>query len=238
MRSSPPIHTCSEHAQGPSKPPAVVRKLWRLNARCCLCDILESLVKWQPWIEGWGEGGVGSIRWNAPVALWHYGSRIHLLKVTVTGEVLLIVPGLGPPSVGGICPLLHTRACRSQRWSAERQWNIEFCITTILVIAEWPWTPSRAQFVCISDLLVFDGWLLTFFSLACLDDFVIKMRSLDMNTECLAKSEVFRGRGEDGDLSSNPLHVPLHLNLTAWSHGTTINPTSEARVLIVVFPRP
>lgn len=165
MRSSPPIHTCSEHAQGPSKPPAVVRKLWCLNVWCCLCDILTSPAEWQLWLEGWGEGGVGSIRWNTLVALWHCCSRIHLLKVAVTKEVLLILTGLGPPSVRGVCPLLHMRALGSQRWSVERQWNIEFCITTILVIAECghPHVPNLCAFQ-ISCFLMVGFWLL----LACL----------------------------------------------------------------------
>ena len=46
------------------------------------------------------------------------------------------------------------------------------------------------------------------FFLAYLDDFAIKMCSPDVNAECLAKSEAF-----EGDLSSDPLFVPLHLRL-------------------------
>lgn len=71
--------------------------------------------------------------------------------------------------------------------------TVDFCLAKSLVVAEWPWTPLRAQMVYISDLLFFDVWLLTFSSLLCFSDFAIKMCPLDMNTECLAKSEVFWG---------------------------------------------
>lgn len=87
--------------------------------------------------------------------LWHGGSKMHLLKVTAVGEALLIVTSSGLPSVGGICPWLCVRACWSQRWSVGRHWNIEFCITVILVIAKWPWTPSHAPFMCLSVPLLF-----------------------------------------------------------------------------------
>lgn len=90
-------------------------------------------------------------------------------------------------------PLLHVNTYWSRRWSAVRHWNIEFCVTTILVITEWPWMPSYTQFVCVSDPLFFDSWLLTSSPLLALGDIVIKMCSLGMNTECLVTSEVFGG---------------------------------------------
>lgn len=192
MRNSPPIHTCSEHAQGPSKPPAVVRKLcgvWMCAVSCVTFLILQQNDNYETRAKekvGWG-----SSRWNAFVIWWHDSSKMHLLKVAVTQEVFLILTGFGPPSLAGVCPWLHVRACLSQRWSAERHWNIEFCITVILVIAEWPWMPSHTQFVCLSDPLFFDSWLLTSFSSLVLDAFAIKMCSLDMNTECLTKPKVF-----------------------------------------------
>ena len=191
MRSSPPIHTCSEHAQGPSKPPAVVRKLWCLNVSCvwqsrvsCEMTTLEQGLG-RRWC---GERGGEACLSSGGIAVPEYVC----LKAAVTEEALLTWTEFGPPSVGGICPQLHVRACRSQGGSAERRRNIECCIAPILVIARWPRTPSRASVCVYLRSLVFlmvGFWLF----LACLDDFAIKMCSLDMNAECLAKSEVFGG---------------------------------------------
>lgn len=86
MRNSPPIHTCSEHAQGPSKPPAVVRKLWCLNVCCFVPDLRESPTKWQLLTQRRGEGGGGGHQGGTHSSFsWCGRSKMHLLKVTAIG---------------------------------------------------------------------------------------------------------------------------------------------------------
>lgn len=145
MRNSPPIHTCSEHAQGPSKPPAVVRKLWCLNVCCFVPDLCESPAKWQLLTQRRGEGGVGGIKVER---IRHFRGVAVLRCICwrsqpLGGRFLLILTGSEPPFVGGFCPWLLVRAFWAQRWSVGRHWNIEFCITVILITAKWPWTPSH-----------------------------------------------------------------------------------------------
>lgn len=175
---------------------------------------------------------VGSIQGETHLSfLWLGSSKMCLLKVTAVGEVFLVITDAGPPSEGGICPRLHVKACRTQRWSVERHWNIEFLyyygcdhsratLDTLTHPIRGP--PSSKDFFFLSlasdfPLLVFSG-------------FVMEICSLGMNTEYLAKTEVF-GVWPLCDL----LLVPLHLNLTSWSWGTVTNTASKFRVLVWVL---
>lgn len=156
MRNSPPIHTCSEHAQGPSKPPAVVRKLWSECVLFCVCVIAwisSKMAKWKLGNKGWGEGGVGriwGIKENTFVILWHYGSRIHSSKVT--DKALLVSISFGPPSVRGFA-----HCCSWEHTGLKGKGQRDSGMLNFVLL--WFWSePSTLDtltcpVVCMSDLL-------------------------------------------------------------------------------------
>lgn len=153
--------------------------LWCLNVWCFVVDIRESPAKTTATETKAGRRWCGEHQGETHLSIvWHGSSKMHLLKVTAVGEVLLIETGSGPPSMGGICLWLHVRACWAQRWSVGRHQNIEFCITMILVIAKWPWTPSHALFMCVSvPFLFITGFCLP---LPCLFYTVLRLKCIPL----------------------------------------------------------
>ena len=229
MRSSPPIHTCSEHAQGPSKPPAVVRKPWRLNM-CCALDDLASPAKPHLWNQGWGEGGVGSEEVKC---------LCHLVTLRFQG---LFVEGRGywrgvaylnrawPSFSGKHFPLAARESLQVSKVKC-REMTEYWMLCYYNSGHSWRTPSTWPMHLHLRSFFFFFWWLASdSFFLAYLDDFAIKMCSPNVNAECLAKSEKF-----EGDLSSDPLLVPLHLRLMSWFCGTMINTTSKSLVLTVVF---
>lgn len=157
MRNSPPIHTCSEHAQGPSKPPAVVRKLWSECALLCAWSRCISS-KMATWKQGLGR------RWCGAHRGW--GAGIHLSFCDI------MVPGY-------IHQRSQIRLCWSQQALGLLQWEdlptaaarrmqvskgkgqrdsgmLNFVLTEILVRANYPGHPHVPNCVHVWSL-VSDG---------------------------------------------------------------------------------
>ena len=191
MRSSPPIHTCSEHAQGPSKPPAVVRKPWRLNMWWWCVRWFGVPCEMTPLNQGWGEGGVGSEEVKCVCRLvtlrfqdlfaegcgcWRGVPYLNRAWPSFSGKNF-------PPTVRESLQVSKVK-CREMM----EYWMLYYCDSghSQRTPSTWPMHMHLRFF--------FFWWLASdSFFLAYLDDFAIKMCSPDVNAECLAQSEVFWG---------------------------------------------
>lgn len=163
MRNSPPIHTCSEHAQGPSKPPAVVRKTVVSECAVLCATQCASPAKWQLWNKGRGKLMRGSITGKhigCFVTLQFRGTLVegHRWSFAYLNRVCLFLPlwaGGNLPAAARENTLISKVTCKEtvECW-------IVFCYDS------GHSQVTLEPFICPVYLhlrsLAFDGWLLTF----------------------------------------------------------------------------